>query len=175
VLLTSTLTGRIAPLWAVPNEEVYHTITVGGGDQGTELSNGHGIFSARYGVTFSISKHLITPAISIVTSTGAGLFDFEQPTSYDFGILYGRRMIGRVGYLYAGAGLAYARVARPQESSYSWAPWTSYKTCRVPGIVWNLAAAYKPEESYGLLFQLFGDINHEQSFYGWGVGLHLGH
>jgi len=158
----------------------YQTFALGGGKPIPKSVSDKPFVSLRYAMTLDVNRHLISPAFSILAETGGGLFDFSgHATNFDLGILYGRRLVGSHGYLYAGAGLAYVHAVRERIVHYDNSPYYGYdsrteQTYRILGVPWNLSAAWMPDESFGLLFQLFGDINRSQSYHGWGVGLHLG-
>ena len=154
----------------------YHTLSLGSGKPIPESRVGMSYISFRYAMTFNVNRHLISPAFSILARTRGGVSNFGGHTNnFDIGILYGRRLITHYGYFYAGAGVAYVHAVR-QRIVHSYYGYNDYaeQIHRIVGVPWDVSAAWTPDESFGLLFQVFGDINRKQSYYGWGVGLHFG-
>ena len=135
-------------------------------------------FAGRFAIAFPVGGHRLALAYSFVadysmdmfSGMGGGSSGSEYGTNQDFGLLGGHDLLnGPHGYLFAGAGIAYAHVVTfPRRNEY--ARRYEEQAHATIGVPWNVAAAWTPRERFGLLFEVFGDVNSQQSFQAWAAG-----
>lgn len=165
--------------------KVRFTVAYGSGQPSDTREWGAGHWMAGHAaLIFRFGNHDISVRLSGLSvhqsykSSSGGSHDshgFE-----DYGVLYGRTFGGERGYARAAIGLALARGEKYTKWERQYEGWDGKMHTEIGwdtddfvtvGIPWSVQFVLALSRKFGIGFDLFGNVNSKNPFWGWGIGI----